>query len=89
MVVVAVLAACIAGAIGFSLGQRHAPHVLQTHAADTLVGFLRVINRRLPDLAPAVRGIAWETYRGDMRERMQAQLDANPYPVEDEAPVSS
>lgn len=83
MVVVAVLIACIAGGIGFALGQRHAPQVLQTHAADTLVGFLRVINRRLPDQAAAVRGIAWETYRGDMREHMQAELDANPYPVED------
>lgn len=84
MVLGAVLIAFVAGGIGFALGQRHAPQALQNHAAEALVGFLRVINRRLPEQAPAVRGIAWETYRGDMRDRMQAQLDASPYPVEAE-----
>lgn len=89
MVVVAVLAAFIGGLIGFSLGQRHRPQVLVNHAADVLVGFLRVINRRLPEHAAAVRGIAWEAYRGDMREHMQAQLDANPYPADDESRAGS
>lgn len=69
------------GALGFRLGNRHAPRAELDSNAATLATFLRIVDRQLDrNTSVAVRGIAWETYSGDFGLALRAKWDESAIP---------
>jgi len=79
---VAIVAIALLGAAaGFGFGRNSTGARGHSGQVDMLLHFLQHVNERLDlSAAAAVRGVAWEVYRGDVRDQLQARLDAQPRP---------
>lgn len=82
-IVLLLIGLAFGGAVGFRIGNRHAPRAELDSNAATLATFLRIVDRQLDrNTSAAVRGIAWETYGGDFGLALRAKWDASATPPE-------
>ncbi|GAA2644425.1 hypothetical protein GCM10010399_92910 [Dactylosporangium fulvum] len=78
-IVLLLIGAGVGGAIGYNLGQKARPAVLETTAADAVVNFLRACTRELPqEMVWAVRGVASKIYKGETLGYVMTKLDEPP-----------
>jgi len=68
-------------ALGFNYGRKSRPTVQLQTAGDAIVTLIRVVHQKYGGMASMqVKGVALDTFRGPMRDHMEALLDRDPLP---------
>lgn len=76
-----ILGLAVGGALGFNYGRKSRPTVQLQTAGDAIVTLIRVVHQKYGSVASMqVKGVALDTFRGPMRDHMEAQLDQDPLP---------